>query len=65
MKQEGNFELTSQTFVGLENLSFGNSQATNFQSFVGDCIRNLYIELNDVVLRYTIAAREQVLLARA
>jgi hypothetical protein len=40
IKQEGNFELTSRTFVGHVNLSLANSQATIIQISVGDCVRN-------------------------
>jgi hypothetical protein len=36
IKQEGNFELTSRTFVGHVNLSLANSQATIFRVSVGD-----------------------------
>jgi len=40
IKQEGNFELTSLTFVGHVNLSLANSQATIFWISVGDFVWN-------------------------
>jgi len=41
IKQEGNFELTSRTFVGHVNLSLATSLATIVRISVGDCVRNL------------------------
>jgi len=41
IEQEGNFELTSRTFVGHVNLFLANSRATILQIPVGDCDRNL------------------------
>jgi hypothetical protein len=38
IKQEGNFELTSQTMVGLVNLLLDYSQGTIFRMSVGDCV---------------------------
>jgi hypothetical protein len=38
IKQDVNFELTSQTFVGHVNLSLANSQATISQIAVGDWV---------------------------
>jgi len=38
IKQQGNFELTSQTFVGHVNLTVANSQATVFRTSVGDSV---------------------------
>jgi hypothetical protein len=41
ISQGGNFDLTSQTFVGHINLSLANSQATIFQISVGSSVQNL------------------------
>jgi len=65
IKQEGIFELTSGTFVGHGNLSIANSQGTIVRMSVGDCVQNQYIESIVVLQRYTIAAWEEVILARA
>jgi len=64
-KQEGNFELTSCTFVGHIYLSLANSKATIFRISVGDCVQNPEIESIEVLQWYTIAAREQVIFVRA
>ena len=65
MKQEGNFELTSRTFVGHVNRSSANSQATILRMSVGDVVPNFNREWIEVLQRYTVAARERVILARA
>jgi len=65
IKQEGCFELTSQSFVGHVNLSFANSQATSFRIFVGDFVRNPEIKSLEVLQQYTIAPWEQVICAGA
>jgi hypothetical protein len=49
IKPEGDFELTSQTFVGHVNLILGNLQATMFRISVGDSVRNPYIESIEIV----------------
>jgi hypothetical protein len=63
--QEGNFELTSRTFVGHVNLSLATGHGTIFRTSVGDCARNPEIESIEVLQRHTIAAWEQVIIARA
>ena len=40
IEQEGNFELTLQTYVVHVKLSSGNGQATVVQISVGDCVSN-------------------------
>jgi hypothetical protein len=40
IKQEGNFELALSMFVGHENLTFANSQATTFLITVGNYVRH-------------------------
>jgi hypothetical protein len=44
IKQEGNYKLTSQTFMGHVDLCMANSQATIFWISVGNCVRNPEIE---------------------
>jgi len=61
IKQEGNFELTSQTFVRGVNLSLSNSQATKFWMPVNVFGRNTESKLIEVFQQYTITLREQVI----
>jgi len=64
IQQEGNFALTSQTFVGHVNLILSNSQAPIFWISVGDWVQNPWIESIEALPRYTIAVREQTVCVR-
>jgi len=65
IKQEGNFELTSCTYVGHVNLSFANGQATILRITVGVTVQHRKIESVEVSQRYSIAPLEQVMFVRA
>jgi len=65
IKQEGNFELSSRTFVVHVNLSSANCQATIIQITVGSFVQNPEMELIEVLQQYHIASQEKVIFARA
>jgi len=65
IKQEGNFELVSGTFVGHLNVSLANTLATIFGISLGNMFWNPYIESIEVLQRNPIAVWEQVIFALA
>jgi len=65
IREEGNFELTSQTFIGHLNQLLTNRYATSLHLSVGHYVRNPYIESIEILQRYTIAAQEQVIFVGA
>jgi len=64
-KQHRNFKLPLGWFAGHLNLYFVNSQATIFHITVGDWVQNPQIQSIEVLQWYTIAAWQQLFLARA
>jgi len=65
IKHERNFELNRWMFVVHVNLSLANRQATSSRISIGDIDWNPYLDLIDVLQRYTIAAQDQSIFAWA
>lgn len=64
INHDGNFKLTSQTFVGNVNLTLLNRHVTIYWISVVDYIRNVYIGSIQVVQWYTIGVWEEVIMGR-